>query len=303
METTVSNISQDQDEELREQILTNKRRTGRDPSLLLDLLHELVERESWKRRGEDGWTLLRYVQTPFDEGGLGFDRKEVENIIQFWHKYEKDGLRHDPEKAEEMEQLQAMVRDLLTPELGEHGINQHETGNGDSYNNLQGRGAEYLAAPIKRNRPDVHERMKESEFQSVRQVAIEAGIIEDIRTKQIRETDDPKKMEAKIRHVHGDEVASQLFSGGAGPEEDGRPENEDPLSKGITERDDAPSEAELAGPPQTKDPDSEEYAWQKAGLLQLYAESIRGSLQDWEEVTEEARREAIHETLGYDTSS
>ncbi len=210
---TIDNVPQDRDEELREQILTNKRKTGGDPSLLLDLLSELIERESWKKRGEDGWSFLRYVQTPFDDGGLGFDREEVENIIQFRHKYEKDGPRHDPEKAEEMDRLRSKVRGLLTPELGQHGGDRTEEKSSSETIDPNERGSDYLTARIARDHPEVHERMKDGEFSSVRQAAIEAGIIDDIRTKQIRETDGREKMEAKIRHVYGDEVADRLFSG------------------------------------------------------------------------------------------
>jgi hypothetical protein len=42
-----------------------------------------------------------------------------------------------------------------------------------------GRGADYLTARIKRDRPDILERMKAGEFSSVRQAAKEAGIVRE----------------------------------------------------------------------------------------------------------------------------
>jgi len=234
-----------------------------------------------------------------------FRSEDAHNALGYegWEEFCNDWLGYNAEGIDVIVSAREKARQYSGEELGTHGGDRTSEEGQDSSNNLapDERGSDYLTARIARDHPNVHERMKEGEFRSVRQAAIEAGIIEDIRTKQIRETDGPEKMESKIRHVYGDEVAGRLFGGDTDPEKGGRPEKEDTTPTEITERDEAPSKAELAGPPQTKDPNSEEYAWQKAGLLQTCAEVIRGNLEDWEEITEEARREAIHETLGYDT--
>jgi hypothetical protein len=55
-----------------------------------------------------------------------------------------------------------------------------EVGNGRSRGSITtstGRGADYLAGRIKRDRPDIHKRMEKGEFKSVRAAAIEAGIV------------------------------------------------------------------------------------------------------------------------------
>jgi len=177
MSDQIDNVPQDRDEELREQILVNKRRSGGDPSLLLDLLSELVfERQTWKKRGEDGWSFLRFVQTPFDDGGLGWDRSEVENIVQFDHKYEKEGPQHDPAKAEEMNRLRSTVKDLLNPDAAGHG--EVGKGRGDRVDNVNskdgGNSESYALRRLKRDHPELAERVIGGEM-SANAAAVEAG--------------------------------------------------------------------------------------------------------------------------------
>jgi hypothetical protein len=177
MSDQIDNVPQDRDEELREQILVNKRRSGGDPSLLLDLLSELVfERETWKKRGEDGWSFLRFVQTPFDDGGLGWDRSEVENIVQFDHKYEKEGPQHDPSKAEEMTRLRSTVKDLLNPEAGPEKGNEYSDDSAvDNINSNDGGTSEsYALRRLKRDHPELAEKVVADEM-SANAAAIEAG--------------------------------------------------------------------------------------------------------------------------------
>lgn len=65
--------------------------------------------------------------------------------------------------------------------LREHGANQYSRNGDDNYNvhspNQQGTSADYLTARIARDRPDILEGMKEGKYRSVRQAAIEAGIV------------------------------------------------------------------------------------------------------------------------------
>ena len=167
MSNIISNIHVDRDEELREHLLVTKRTSGGDPSLLLDLLAELLERKSWEqRKGRNGtpWSFLRYVQTPFDDGGLGWDVEEVKNIIRFEHKREKEGVRHDPAKAAEMEAMRRKVRDLLNPEARDVG-RPNSADNVDNVNNNKGGNSEsYTVRRLKRDRPGLAEKVIEGEM-------------------------------------------------------------------------------------------------------------------------------------------
>jgi len=64
-------------------------------------------------------------------------------------------------------------------ELGKHGDNQHTERGCDNITSSSKRGtqASYLTSRIKRDHPEILERMKAGEFKSVRQAAIEAGIV------------------------------------------------------------------------------------------------------------------------------
>ena len=176
MSNIISNIHVDRDEELREHLLVTKRTSGGDPSLLLDLLAELLERKSWEqRKGRNGtpWSFLRYVQTPFDDGGLGWDVEEVKNIIRFEHKREKEGVRHDPAKAAEMEAMRRKVRDLLNPEA----LNVGRPKKGDNVritNNKASDTESYAVRRLKRDRPELAEKVIEGEM-SANAAAIKAG--------------------------------------------------------------------------------------------------------------------------------
>ena len=67
-------------------------------------------------------------------------------------------------------------RAIVVEPLAGHG----EVGNGrrgDNITSTRGTSADYLTARIKRDRPDIAERMQRGEFRSVRAAAIEAGLV------------------------------------------------------------------------------------------------------------------------------
>ena len=146
--------------------------------MLLDLLAELLDRKSWEQReGHTGkpWSFLRYVQTPFDDGGLGWDVEDVKNIIRFEHKYEKEGVRHTPAKAAEMEAMRRKVRDLLNPEAPKHGEVGRGRDRGDNITSKdRGTSESYTVRRLKRDRPELAEKVIQGEM-SANAAAIEAG--------------------------------------------------------------------------------------------------------------------------------
>ena len=75
--------------------------------------------------------------------------------------------------------VQAAETMALVDPLGDHGnqAGENNSRNRDSQPTSVGRGAPYLAARIKRDRPDIAARVKAGEFKSMRAAAIEAGII------------------------------------------------------------------------------------------------------------------------------
>lgn len=73
------------------------------------------------------------------------------------------------------------------PELREHGANQHVEASGgvDNVNSSEAKGGnrnDYLAARLKRDHPDIHERLAAGEYRSVRAAAIDAGIVRPQKT-------------------------------------------------------------------------------------------------------------------------
>lgn len=89
--------------------------------------------------------------------GLGYDAGVLRRII------------HERESA----QARAAVAEPLANPGGDRKSPEYQ----GSDTTLIGRGADYLTARIARDRPDILERMKSGEFRSVRQAAMEAGIV------------------------------------------------------------------------------------------------------------------------------
>jgi hypothetical protein len=59
----------------------------------------------------------------------------------------------------------------------EHEQDPKIKGDNITFNSHRGTNADYLAARIARDNPEIHERMKAGEFKSVRQAALEAGLV------------------------------------------------------------------------------------------------------------------------------
>lgn len=92
-----------------------------------------------------------------------------------WEDFCEKRLQTDPERVE----TEVMRRAREATPHHANGTNQHSPGI-DNCKTLDGEGgnsADYLTARIARDRPDILEGMKEGKYRSVRQAAIEAGIV------------------------------------------------------------------------------------------------------------------------------
>lgn len=113
--------------------------------------------------------------------GLGLDPQAVNWALE--------GLRIAGEKAaigyetaqdigRQAAQAQAMAQPNGVAAVAKHGFNQH-TGGGSITTSSLGRGAAYIIAKLKRDRPDVAERLAAGEFRSARAAAREAGLVRE----------------------------------------------------------------------------------------------------------------------------
>jgi hypothetical protein len=131
--------------------------------------------------------------------GLGYRKDDIDRIVR--------------ERQKSVEQIADAATPLSTPGAPEGNANAarvrelaesatpvdetHKENKGYDITFVSGRGdrAEYLAARIARDRPDILERMKAGEFSSVRAAAREAGIIKD----RITILTEPRAAAAQIR--------------------------------------------------------------------------------------------------------
>ena len=94
--------------------------------------------------------------------------EEVKNIIRFEHKREKEGVRHDPAKAAEMEAMRRKVRDLLNPEARDAKGGPVPNDGGDNFDNIKvksgGTSESYTVRRLKRDRPELAQKVIEGEM-------------------------------------------------------------------------------------------------------------------------------------------
>jgi len=99
------------------------------------------------------------------------------------------GLGYEPEEIEEIivERKSAEAQAQNAKDLGKSGDNQHTERGCDNVTSSSKRGnqASYLTSRIKRDHPEILERMKAGEFKSVRQAALAARIIKEPTTLEL----------------------------------------------------------------------------------------------------------------------
>lgn len=133
-----------------------------------DLLATIIEEELWRE---------------FDVGGIIEHRKSIHDFITL---HPPKGLGttvqdiHDATKSLDGHRLAGLLG-VIADTLGKNGGDRHSDKakklQADNISLKHGTDPLYLTSRIKRDRPDIAERMVAGEFKSVRQAAIEAGII------------------------------------------------------------------------------------------------------------------------------
>ncbi len=173
METrTVTNADLTPEERLRQRLYVESRQDGGNPSEFLEMLASVVEQRVWEKLGI---SFVDLIEKGYPTG-IGSSRAEIETMIRLHHKHEAGS----PKLRKRMDAMRETVGRLLreeVPELAEHRRpTKEEQARKRDNTNLKGRGtsAAYILARLKRDRPDLAEKVVSGEM-SANAAAIEAG--------------------------------------------------------------------------------------------------------------------------------
>lgn len=148
-------------------------RQGSDPSFLFELLEQIIERREWEtltdENGEPLGSFQRLVEEPMPVG-IGQSLDKLRALLRIEHRYENQ----NPKWRERMIRLKRAI-EAEVPELQEHGTNRYTDSRGsNTTSKSNGRGKEYIIGRLKRDRPDLAERVLTGEM-SASVAAVEAG--------------------------------------------------------------------------------------------------------------------------------
>ena len=171
-------IGRSQDDLLRMQLYSRLHQPGCDPTPLFELLEHVVSERVWERLGLN--SLRELIEAPMPTG-IGSTVEIIRKLLQLPHKAEWNA-----DERQRMDDLRRQVEDLVTPEAATHGGDRKsDEYQVDDVNSIgAGNSATYLTARLKRDRPDIAERLVAGEFKSVRAAAIEAGIVKEPTVKE-----------------------------------------------------------------------------------------------------------------------
>lgn len=174
------------EEDLRSRLHLHLNQDGGNPSQLLEMLELTVRRKVWE---SFGMTFDEFVETSFENGGLGWSKTGLKAV---WY------LKHRHEHREDVAKRMAWLRNELdhltggikpsSMDVAQHPATMRETAgkppNADNYyncNNLdqQGNSAEYLAARLARDFPDTLTEVKQGKYRSMHAAAKAVGIVKD----------------------------------------------------------------------------------------------------------------------------
>lgn len=159
----------------RNMLITELRRTGGDPSQLFEILEAIVEARAWEfltdTNGEPVGTLRRLVAEP-PPVGAGMPADKVLRLLEVEHRYEHAN--------KDWQDRMAALRDAVRRELGAEPLAQHggdrrsERGQGDNITLKRGDDPSYKLARLQRDRPDLADKVLDGEL-SAHAAAVEAG--------------------------------------------------------------------------------------------------------------------------------
>ena len=168
-------------EESRRQMLSVRlTQDGRNASLILDLISDVVEHEDWTRltdRDSKPLTFRKYVEMPYEQGGIGWQVDNLQKVILLTHDNARPG-RENPETVGRIAAMRAKVTDLLNPAANTHGSNQlvgHDNVMSSTVTDTGfGNSPEYAIRRLKRDDPELAQRVIRGEL-SPHAAAIQAG--------------------------------------------------------------------------------------------------------------------------------
>jgi len=150
-------------------------------SRVKDAESDARQAEGWIEdfKSEDGHKALGFESwDEFCKSWIGYEAEQVETIISRRKRAQQAARDKDGSELKDTPGR---------PESGDQNNSRnHENSLGESET------TDYLTARIARDHEEIHEKMKAGEYRSVRQAAIDAGIIED-RTRVSFYADDPKR--------------------------------------------------------------------------------------------------------------
>jgi len=163
---TVSNFDVTPEENIRQLVRVTLNASGGDPSHLLELLADVIEMNVWQN---SGMTFSRFVNTPYDKGGLGWSIKDLKAVLSLTHRYEAP----NPVNRTISDRLNAMrteVNRLLADDIeptnphgGDRRSNQIDV---SSRSGQGGNSRAYIISRLKRDRPDLAEKVINNEMKT-----------------------------------------------------------------------------------------------------------------------------------------
>ncbi len=170
---TVTNADLSKEEKIRQRLYVESKQDGGNPSEFLEMLAYVTENRIWEPLGI---SFKKLIEEPYPTG-INSSKEEIETIRLLHHRHE-DG---SSEVRARMAKMRSLVWNELNPALAEHG----EVGNGRSRDYIiistpkQGTSETYTIQRLKRDRPDLAERvLDEDDPLSANAAAIEAGFRE-----------------------------------------------------------------------------------------------------------------------------
>lgn len=182
-------------DDYRIQLHSMTKDAGGDPSIILAELRNIVELRLWEA---EGMTLREFLETPLPKG-CGVSVERMQQFLEIGHKKQAT----DPNVAEWMDTLRADFKREMTVPISPHGDISRATNSkiaqGDNItlrNSERGTSDKYLAARLKRDDPELAEKVIRGEV-SAHAAAVQTGI----RKKYHQIAHDPDKFARKIRQV------------------------------------------------------------------------------------------------------